>query len=99
MAPHRKSQKGLKYWVHAGRFVHTATDELVDGYVVQTRVVETDRGWVITDLCISLANPDWENQPLGEGKSFPRFLTSWLPKPDDPAAPIPGIGSSTLTGI
>ena len=99
MAPHRKSQKGLKYWVHAGWFVHTASDELVEGYVVQTRVAETDRGWVITDLCISLANPDWEDQFLGDGKDFPLFLTSWLPIPDDTAAPIPGIGSATLTKL
>ena len=99
MAPHQRRRTEFNYWVHAGRFVHTASDELVEGYVVQTRVAETDRGWVITDLCISLANPDWEDQLLRDGKDFPLFLTSWLPIPDDTAAPIPGIGSATLTKL
>lgn len=99
MAPHQGRRKDLKYRVQAGPVVNTATDELVDGFVVQARVVETGRGWVITDLCISVASPDWEDQLLGDGKSFPPFLSSWLPTPDDPAAPIPGIGSTTLTSI
>jgi hypothetical protein len=83
------------YPLGPGKWVYT--DEQVFGFIVSAHIQQFAEGWIITDLAIAAAPPDWEKR-IPPKKDRP-FVSSVLPKPDGITTPYGGIASGTLTSL
>jgi hypothetical protein len=75
-------------------FVWVHVDDLVEDCLLDVQVAETDRGWVITDLCLSLAPPESVRDHIVYDEPGPR--SSDFSVYEDEGTPPKGITSKHL---
>jgi len=83
------------YPLGPGKWVYT--DGQIPGFIVSAHIQQFAEGWIITDLAVAAAPPDWKKR-IPSKKDRP-FVSSVLPKPDGITTPYGGIVSGTLTSL
>ena len=84
--------------LHGPGQIWVQIDDLVTECMLDVGVSETDRGWVITDLCISLAPPEAVRSLIKQDELGPR-LSDFASYPVDDEDPPRGITSRHIQQI